>query len=80
MEVMYVRFVAIPLRTFALATFIGILPVSFAYALLGHDLRSAFARGETVHPGMFLRPEVLAPLFVLALLAVAPVAWKRLRR
>lgn len=72
-------FVEIPLRTFALATFIGILPVSVAYALLGSDLHAAFRRGEAVHAGSFLRPEVLAPLCLLALLALAPVAWKRLK-
>ena len=72
-------FVAIPLRTFALATFVGILPVSVAYAFLGADLHAVFRRGGTVQPGMFVRPEVLVPLTILAVLALAPLAWKRLR-
>jgi uncharacterized membrane protein YdjX (TVP38/TMEM64 family) len=72
-------FVEIPLRTFALATLIGILPVSVAYALLGSDLHQVFRRGEAIHAGMFLRPEVLIPLFALALLALVPLAWRRLR-
>lgn len=71
--------VAIPIRTFVAATFLGILPVSLIYAYLGHDLHAAFSRGEALDPAMALQPQVLIPLAAIGLLSLAPLAVKRLR-
>jgi uncharacterized membrane protein YdjX (TVP38/TMEM64 family) len=70
----------IPLRTFVAATFIGILPVSLIYASLGAGLNRVFARGGHAHLHELLQPSIYAPLIALALLALAPIAWRRLRR
>jgi uncharacterized membrane protein YdjX (TVP38/TMEM64 family) len=70
----------IPLRTFAAATFIGILPVSLIYASLGAGLNRVFARGGHAHLHELLQPSIYAPLIALALLALTPIAWRRLRR
>lgn len=62
------------LRTFVLATFIGIIPATFVYASLGEGL------GEVVEQPdlqILLRPSLLVPIIGLALLALVPVWYKR---
>jgi uncharacterized membrane protein YdjX (TVP38/TMEM64 family) len=71
--------VAIPLRTFLVATFIGILPVSLVYATLGADLHAVFRRGEPIAPHTFVQPQVLLPLLAIALLSLAPLVFRRMR-
>jgi len=73
-------FVDIPLGTFVAASFLGILPVSLVYAGLGANLNLLFARHERPDLHLVLRPEVLLPLIGLALLALAPIVVRRLRR
>ena len=72
-------FVAIPLRTYALATLLGIAPASFIYAGIGAGLGSAFDRNEAPDLGIIFEPQVLLPLLGLAALSLVPVVWKRLR-
>jgi uncharacterized membrane protein YdjX (TVP38/TMEM64 family) len=72
-------FIDIPLTTFATASLIGILPVSLIYAGLGSELNTLFAAGVRPDPHLILRPQILAPLIGLALLALAPVAIRRWR-
>lgn len=67
-------------RTFAGATAIGILPATFVYALVGHGLGAVVAAGEEPGLRIILRPEVLAPMIGLAVLAVAPVFYRKYRR
>lgn len=71
--------VAIPLRTFLAATFIGILPVSVVYATLGSDLHAVFQRGEPINPHTFIQPQVLLPLLAIAALSLAPLVVRRMR-
>lgn len=68
------------LLPFVLATFLGIAPAAFVYVSTGAGLGDAMASGVPLGPGVLLRPEVLLPLLGLALLALVPVAWRRLRR
>jgi uncharacterized membrane protein YdjX (TVP38/TMEM64 family) len=72
-------FIEIPLRTFVLATFLGILPVSLIYAGLGSGFGKMFARGARPHLHELLRPEVVLALVGLALLSLAPIVVRRLR-
>ena len=65
---------------FVLATTLGIVPAAFVYVSTGAGLGGALASGTPPGPDLLLRPEVLPPLLGLALLALAPVAWRRLRR
>jgi uncharacterized membrane protein YdjX (TVP38/TMEM64 family) len=69
----------IPLSTFLVASFLGILPVSVIYAGLGASLNILFA--EHVRPDlhMIARPQVWLPLLGLSLLALAPIIVRRLR-
>lgn len=72
-------FLGVSLRTYVLATFIGIVPGSFVYASVGAGLGSVFARGEGFTAAGVLTPQVLTALIGLALLALVPVAYKRFR-
>jgi uncharacterized membrane protein YdjX (TVP38/TMEM64 family) len=73
-------FIEIPLRTFMLATFLGILPVSLIYAGLGSGLGRMFAKGIRPDLHAVMRPEVILALVGLALLGLAPLVVRRLRR
>ena len=63
----------IPLRTYMLATLIGIVPASFVYVNLGVSL----SRIESLDG--LVSAQTLGALALLGLLALLPVAWKRRR-
>lgn len=63
------------LAPYAVATFIGIIPGTFAYAYLGQGLGSTIA-GE----GFKVSPSLVAALAVLALVSVMPIVIKRWKK
>jgi uncharacterized membrane protein YdjX (TVP38/TMEM64 family) len=65
------------LRTFVLATFIGIVPGSFVFVSIGSGLGAVFDRGETPDLSIIFSRAVLVPLIGLALLALVPVIYRR---
>ena len=73
----------VPVRTYVIATFIGILPGTFAYAYLGEGVDSviaaAKASGGTPSVGDLVTPEILAAFAILALAALLPTLIKRWR-
>jgi uncharacterized membrane protein YdjX (TVP38/TMEM64 family) len=69
----------VPLGTFVGSTAIGILPGGFVYALLGNGLGAAISAGEAPNLSLLSRPEILAPLFGLAFLALLPTLTKALK-
>jgi uncharacterized membrane protein YdjX (TVP38/TMEM64 family) len=70
-------FLGVPLRTFALATFVGIAPATMVFAGIGNGLGAVFEQGGRPDLGVIFRAEILLPLLGLALLALVPVAYKR---
>jgi uncharacterized membrane protein YdjX (TVP38/TMEM64 family) len=84
------------LRTFFLATQIGLIPATLAFAVAGSGLDSiitaqqeareaCLAAGHVpcrlnLHPKHLLTPEIIAALAALGLLALAPVLFKHLAR
>ena len=72
-------FIDIPLRTFVLASFLGILPVSLIYAGLGSGLDHMFRRHQHVDLNLMMHANILLPLIGLAVLSLAPVVWRQLR-
>lgn len=72
-------FVGIPLRTYALATLIGVIPGCFIYAGLGAAIQRAFASGEQPSLSMLADPRVIAPLAGLAALSLASALLHRRR-
>lgn len=69
-------FLRIPLRTFVLATAIGILPGGFVYAWLGSGIEHIIASGNKPDLKIIFTPQVIGPLFGLAALALLPTVWK----
>ncbi len=83
-------FFGMRLKTFVLATQIGMLPVSFAFAFAGASLDDVIARQQSQHaacmaagrqdctlgfsPKSLLTPELMISLGVLGILALAPIA------
>lgn len=70
----------VPLRTFFFGTAIGIVPASFIFALVGNGLGTVVEHGGTPGLDILFRPEILAPLLGLAVLALSPVFYRRLKR
>lgn len=65
------------LRTFFLATLIGIIPGTFVYSLVGNGLGVLLKEGRTPDIYIVLRPEIFWPLCGLALLALIPILYKK---
>jgi uncharacterized membrane protein YdjX (TVP38/TMEM64 family) len=66
------------LRTYVIGTFLGIIPGSFVYASVGAGLGSIFDAGGKCSLAHAVTPQVTVGLLGLALLALLPVAYKRL--
>jgi uncharacterized membrane protein YdjX (TVP38/TMEM64 family) len=66
-------FTAVPLRTYVLATLIGIIPGTFVYVNLGQTL------GRIDSLDGIVSRETLLAFALLGLFALVPVAWKRLK-
>jgi uncharacterized membrane protein YdjX (TVP38/TMEM64 family) len=69
----------VPVRTYVLGTFLGIIPGSFVYASVGNGLGAVFEAGGTPDLGIIFKPAILLPIVGLAGLALLPVAYRRLR-
>lgn len=73
-------FLGVPLRTFALATVLGIVPGALVYASAGRGLDLLLDRGEEPKLGLLLEPQMLGPLLGLAALAVLPLLYRHWRQ
>lgn len=72
-------FFRVPTRTFALSTFLGIIPGTAVYASIGAGLDKVFDQGRTPDLSMLRDPHLYVPLASLAVLALVPVVWGWLR-
>lgn len=82
----------VPLRTYAIATLIGILPGTYAYSFIGAGLDSVIAAQESANPGCaaagtcsvdasaLVTRELLVAMALLGAVSLLPVVLKRLRR
>lgn len=68
-----------PLRAYALATFLGIMPATFIYSGIGAGIGDLIARGETPDAGAIFEPRVLLPLIGLGLLSLGTTLYQRHR-
>jgi uncharacterized membrane protein YdjX (TVP38/TMEM64 family) len=73
-------FVGIRFWTFAITTFVGIIPADVIYTALGAGLGEVFARGEVPSLHTLVRPEFGLPLIGLGLLALLPLVVKLFQR
>lgn len=67
-------------KTFITATFIGIIPGSFVYVLVGNGLSQVFATNQTPNLGIIFEPQVLGPLLALAALSLIPPLYQFFNR
>ena len=70
-------FLGVRLRSFVIATFIGIIPATFVFASVGAGLGSLFDSGGDCSLDSVLSPQIILALTGLALLALLPVLYKR---
>jgi uncharacterized membrane protein YdjX (TVP38/TMEM64 family) len=72
-------FLGVPLATYVLATLVGIIPGSLVYASVGNGLGTVFEAGGRPDLGIIFEPEIILPILGLAVLAILPVAYKKIR-
>jgi uncharacterized membrane protein YdjX (TVP38/TMEM64 family) len=72
-------FLGVPLRTYVIATAVGIIPGSLVYASVGNGLGAVFEAGGRPDLGIIFEPEIILPIVGLAVLALCPVAYKKIK-
>jgi uncharacterized membrane protein YdjX (TVP38/TMEM64 family) len=72
-------FLGVSLRTFVVATFLGIIPGTFVFASIGAGLGSIFDQMEAFSLKGALTPQVITALVGLAVLSLIPVAYKKIK-
>jgi len=72
-------FLGVGLRTYSLATVLGIIPGAFVFASVGAGLGSVFDQGGSFSPSAALTPQVITALIGLTILALIPVGYKKLK-
>lgn len=71
-------FLGVPLRTYVIGTFFGIIPGTFVYASVGAGLGSIFESDAELSPAGVLTPEIITAFVGLGLLALLPALYKKL--
>lgn len=72
-------FLGVSLRTYVIATSVGIIPGSFVFAITGAGLGSVFDSAESFSPASVLTTEVVVALVGLSLLSLTPILYKKVR-
>lgn len=72
--------IGVPIRNYALGTFFGIIPGSFVYVSIGNGIAAGVADSDDLSLlGVLAKPEIILPLVGLVVLALVPIAYKKLR-
>jgi uncharacterized membrane protein YdjX (TVP38/TMEM64 family) len=72
-------FLGVKLRTYTLGTFFGIIPGTLVYVSIGDGLGAVFDRGEVPDLSVIFEPRIITPIVGLAVLAMIPVVYKRIK-
>ena len=72
-------FLGVTVRTYVIATFFGIIPGCIVFSSVGNGLGAVLDAGGTPDVGIIFEPKIILPLIGLAMLAVMPVVYKKLR-
>ena len=67
----------VPLRTFIWTTFVGIIPGSFVFTLVGEGLEKIVNNQGTFSLRSIINPEILVALILLGILSLLPVFLKK---
>ena len=68
-----------PLRSYIVGTFVGVIPATFVFASLGSGVSDVLAQGRRPDLGVIFQPGVLLPIVGLAALALLPTLYRRWR-
>jgi uncharacterized membrane protein YdjX (TVP38/TMEM64 family) len=72
-------FLGVPLRTYVVATAVGIIPGTLIYASVGNGLGAVFEAGGRPDLGIIFEPQIIVPIIGLAILALLPVAYRKIK-
>ena len=67
------------LRTYLIATFIGIIPGSVVYVSVGNGLGAIFSQGDMPDLSIIFKPGVLYPILALAVISLVPILYKKIK-
>ena len=67
------------LSTYVLGTFVGIIPGTVVFALVGDGLGALLDKGEALDFWIIMEPRFIAPIIGLAVLALLPVLYKKMK-
>lgn len=70
----------IPFWVFATTTFLGIIPTSVVYVLIGHGVRTHLNNNQPITMAMLTEPHIWVPLLLLAMLILIPNFIKMIRK
>lgn len=70
----------IPFLVFVTTTFIGIIPTSVVYVLIGHGVRDHLRSNQPITMAMLTEPKLWVPMFLLALLILIPNLVRSIRK
>ncbi|MGE0748807.1 MAG: TVP38/TMEM64 family protein [Rhodospirillales bacterium] len=73
-------FLNVPLSTYVIGTFVGVIPATLVFALVGDGIAAVVETGGEADLGIILQPRFLLPLVGLGLLALVPVVYNKARR
>ena len=73
-------FLRVPVGVYILGTAVGIIPGTFAYALVGDGVGALLEAGQDVNIGVIFEPRFLLPIAGLSALALLPVLYKKFKR
>ncbi len=72
--------IGVRFSVFALTTYVGIIPGAFVYASIGNGISVLLRQGTQPDLSLIGRPEIFGPLVGFAVLALAPVVWRRFQQ
>lgn len=70
----------IPCKMFAITTFIGIIPTSVIYVLIGHGVRDQLSLNKPLTMSVISNPRLWVPLIFLGLIIVIPNIIRNIRK
>ncbi len=71
--------VNVQIKIFMMATFIGIIPGSLIYVMVGNGLNKLFQTNQKPNLQIIFTPSLFLPLIGLAILALLPVFYKKIK-
>ena len=72
-------FLGVSWRVYVIGTFVGIIPGTFVFATVGAGLGSVFDQGGEFSAAGILTPQIVTALIGLAVLALIPVVYKKIK-